>query len=632
MICQQRSLSLLSPSSSLVAFLVATMGCSFTPQAVAKGVSTCDQQAVALLSQMTLDEKLGQMTQIDMNGLKDKGDLQRYFIGSMLSGGDSDPADITAKGWLEVCRDYQDWALKTRLKIPLLYGIDAVHGHNNVDGAVIFPHNVGLGATHNAALVEKAAHITALEVAGTGMHWAFAPCIAVARCERWGRTYESFGESPELVSELGAASVRGFQSKLPNGLSLLACAKHFLGDGGTQNGVDQGNTVCDESTLRRFYLAPYVSSVKAGAGSIMVSYSSWNGEKMHGQKHLLTDVLKGELGFQGFLVSDWAAIDQLSSNYKTDIEQSINAGLDMVMIPNGPGQKHNYVEFISLLKELVAEGKVPVSRIDDAARRILRTKYQLGLFEHPYADPSLVEAVGSAEHRQVARECVRQSLVLLKNSNHALPLSKKLKTLAVIGRAADDLGIQCGGWTISWQGKTGQVMRGGTTILAALKQGVGRDTKVIYAPDAEGLAGADAVVAVVGELPYAEGKGDRADLRLSNQDTDLIEKAKKSGATVVTVLLSGRPLVLGPALDISDAFVAAWLPGTEGEGIADVLLGEYKPAGKLARTWPRSNEDVPGQTAKPDSTKPLFPLGFGLTYSAAPVDQALRASEPTPKL
>ena len=339
------------------------------------------------------------------------------------------PKNNVPQNWLQVVNEYQSWALKTRLKIPLIYGVDAVHGHNNVDGAVIFPHNIGLGATHNPALVEQAEHITALEVAGTGIRWAFAPCIAVAQNERWGRTYESFGDSPALVSELGAAAVRGFQGKkLSDPTSVLACAKHFIGDGGTLDGIDQGNDVCDEATIRKLYLPPYQAAIKAGVGSIMVSYSSWNGKKMHANKYLLTDVLKGELGFKGFLVSDWAAIDQISPDYKTDVETSINAGLDMIMIPNGPGQPNNYVEFIQDLKQLVAEKRVSMARIDDAVRRILRIKFEMGSFENPYTDPSLTAAIGSAEHRAVARECVRQSLVQLKNDNHALPLSKNFET------------------------------------------------------------------------------------------------------------------------------------------------------------------------------------------------------------
>jgi beta-glucosidase len=576
--------------------------------------SKWDAQAGALLSTMTLDEKIGQMTQVDMSAMKDKTDLTKYFIGSMLSGGDSDPAEITAQGWRKACEEFQSYALKTRLKIPLLYGIDAVHGHNNVDGAVVFPHNIGLGATRDAALVQKAARITAQEIAGTGIHWAFAPCLAVAQNERWGRTYESVGESPELAGLLGAAAVRGFQAKLPQGNLVLACAKHYVGDGGTKDGIDQGNTICDEATLRRLHLAPYVDAIKAGAGSIMVSYSSWNGEKMHGNKHLLTDVLKTELGFQGFLISDYAAIDQLSGDYKAAIEKSINAGMDMAMIPNAPGQKNSYVDFITLLKQLVAEGRVPQSRIDDAARRILRAKFQIGLFEHPYADPALTAAVGSPAHRKVARQCVRESLVLLKNSNHALPLSKKAKRIVVVGKAADDLGTQCGGWTITWQGKTGQVMSGGTTILTGLRRAAPRGVEIAFSADGSNLTGADAVIVVVGEAPYAEMKGDRADLTLAAADAALVAKARQSGAAVTTVLLSGRPLILGQTLDNSDALVAAWLPGTEGQGVADVLFGAAKPVGKLSRTWPRSNEQLGLTKADPGTAGALFPYGFGLTY------------------
>jgi len=350
--------------------------------------------------------------------------------------------------------------------------------------------------------------------------------------------------------------------------------------------------------------------VKAGVNSVMASYSSWNGQKMHGNKHLLTDVLKGELGFEGILVSDWAAIDQLSNDYKTAIEKSVNGGLDMAMIPNGPGQKNNYFEYITMLKQLVDEGKVLQSRIDNAARRILRVKFEMGLFEHPYADPRLTEAVGSAEHRKVARECVRQSLVLLKNEKRALPLSRKIKSLTVVGKAADDLGIQCGGWTIAWQGKIGEVVHGGTTILAAVRQAVSKDTKVTFSPDSSNIQGADAVLVVVGELPYAEMKGDRTDLRLAAADVALVERARQAGAPVITVLLSGRPLVLGTALDASQAFVAAWLPGTEGQGVADVLFGDCNPTGKLPRAWPRTNEQ-----ATAGAEKPLFPCGFGLGYS-----------------
>ena len=582
----------------------------------AEGPVNYDQQADALLAQMTLEEKIGQMTQVDSQAIKDMADIQRYFLGSVLSGGGSDPSpDNSAGSWLKLSSEVQSWALKTRLKIPLIYGIDAVHGHNNVDGAVIFPHNIGMGATRNPALVGRAARVTAEEVAGTGIRWGFAPCVAIARNERWGRTYESFGESPELVSELGAAEVSGLQGGQPgnNSTSVLACAKHFLADGGTQNGVDRGNTVCDEATLRKIYLPPYIAAIKAGVGSIMVSYSSWNGRKMHGNQYLLTEVLKSELGFKGFLVSDWAAIDEMSNDYRRDIETSINAGLDMIMIPNGPGQYNSYVQFITLLGELVREGRVPQARIDDAVRRILRVKFQMGLFNDPHTDKALTAAIGSSEHRQVARECVEQSLVLLKNVNQTLPLSKSLKRLHVAGAAADDLGIQCGGWTIGWQGSAGQTIHGGTTILAAIRQVVAPNCKITYSADGANAEGADAVVVVVGEEPYAEMKGDRRDLRLSAKDAAVIAKAKAAGAPVITVLLSGRPLILESALDESDALLAAWLPGSEGEGVADVLFGDYKPTGKLPRIWPRSMDQAGGEVTA--DTPALFPYGFGLTYT-----------------
>jgi beta-glucosidase len=599
-----------SPPALLLGFFLGSMMTVFSAPPSFAGA---DRQAGALLARMTLDEKIGQMVQADLKCVADLADIQKCGLGSMLSGGDSKPPQNTPVGWLKTCNELQAWALKTRLQIPLFYGIDAVHGHNDVIGTVIFPHHIGLGATRNARLVKQAEHITALEVAGTGIRWAFAPCVAVVQDERWGRTYESYGQSPELVSKLGAASVQGLQGGRLSGKpdSVLACAKHYLGDGGTQGGKDQGDTVCDEATLRRVYLPPYRAAVEAGVGSIMVSYNSWNGAKMHGNHYLLTGVLKGELGFQGFLVSDWAAIDQLSTDYKADVAAAVNAGLDMVMIPNGPGKTNNYVEFIQDLKALVAEGKVAPARIDDAVRRILRIKYQMGLFDNPYTDPALTAQIGSPDHRQVARRCVQQSLVLLKNQRHALPLSKQVKHLVVVGPAADDLGAQCGGWTINWQGGAGEITTGGTTILAAIRQAVSAGTQVTFSPDGGALNNADAVVVVIGEAPYAEMKGDRANLDLAAADAALVEKARASGAPVATVLLSGRPLVLGAALESSDAFVAAWLPGTEGRGVADVLFGDVKPTGKLPRAWPRNNDQL-AANAMPG--KPLFEFGFGLTY------------------
>jgi beta-glucosidase len=579
----------------------------------AQDFSKNDAKVSTLLAQMTLDEKIGQMVQVDSYALTNQpNEIAKYFLGSVLSGGGRDPlAGNSPQAWLDEVNGFKAAALTTRLKIPLIYGIDAVHGHNNIDGAVIFPHHVGMGATHDPALVRRAEQVTAEEVAGTGIRWAFAPCIAVPQDERWGRTYEGYSDQPRLVARLGAAAVKGFQGDelSDNPVSVLACAKHFVGDGGTVGGKDQGDAECDEATLRRLYLPPYQAAIKAGVGSIMVSYSSWNGVKMHSDQYLLTQVLKGELGFQGFLVSDWAAIDQISPDYKTDVEKSINAGLDMVMIPYGPGQPNNYVEFINDLKDLVASGKVSPARIDDAVSRILRVKYQLGLFAGDTTDPKLTAAIGSPAHRQVARECVRESLVLLKNENRALPLSKTIKHLVVVGEPADDLGMQCGGWTIDWQGRKGQLMHGGTTLLTAIKAAVSAGTTVTYSADGSDLSGADAIVVVAGEDPYAEMKGDRQDLNLPATDKALIAKAKATGAPVITILYSGRPLILGSALADSAAFVAAWLPGTEGEGMADVLFGDQPFTGTLARNWPQSNDPV----ASSNSTVALlFRDGFGL--------------------
>lgn len=574
-----------------------------------------EQRVKDLLRQMTLDEKIGQMTQVDYLAIKQNvNDIEKYYLGSILNGGDSEPDDITAKGWADLYDKYQNVALKTRLKIPIIWGIDAVHGHNNVDGAVIFPHNIGLGATRNPKLVEEVARVTAEEIKGTGIQWNFAPCIAVVRDERWGRTYESFGEDSELVKELGAAYLKGLQGKdLSEKTSALASAKHYVGDGGTTNGKDQGNTQIDEAALRKIHLQGYIEAIKAGVKSIMVSYNSWNGEKLHGDKYLLTDVLKSELGFKGFLVSDWAAIDQLSDSYKSSIEKSINAGLDMIMIPNAPGKANNYVDFIKYLKELVNEGKVPMSRIDDAVSRILRVKFEMGLFENSKTDITLTAKIGSKEHRKVARDAVRQSLVLLKNDNEILPLSKNLKRIHVAGESADDIGTQSGGWTITWQGKSGKVISGGTTILEAIKNAVSKKTEITFSSDGSGAKGADVSVVVVGEQPYAEMFGDRDDLSLSEEDLAVVEKAKLSGVPVVVILLSGRPMIIDDALSNSNAFIAAWLPGTEGDGIADVLFGDYKPTGKLPHSWPKNMKQIPINIGDVNYD-PLFPYGYGLTY------------------
>jgi beta-glucosidase len=550
-------------------------------------LSTFDAKAKTLLAQMTLDEKIGQMTQADQMFLKDPSDIETYFLGSILSGGDSDPKAGNSRGaWTDLAATIQGHAAKTRLKIPLLYGIDAVHGHNNVLGAVIFPHNIGLGATRDAALVEQIGKITAEEVRATNIQWAFAPCVTVPQDIRWGRTYEGYSENPQLVAELGAAAVRGLQG---NGLSdphgVLACAKHYVGDGGTTLGtggfekhlLDQGDTRVDEATLRRIHLQGYLSTVPAGVGTIMPSYNSWNGVKVSASKHLLTEVLKQEIGFEGFLISDYNAVDQITKNYKTAIGISINAGMDMVMVPE------HYREFIKNLKELVSDGTVPMSRIDEAVTRILRVKIAMGLMD---PKPAIAYTFGTAEHRAIARQAVRESLVLLKNEDHTLPLAKNAR-IQVAGKSADNIGNQCGGWTITWQGKTGDVTTGGTTILAALRKSGANMA----------IEKSDVGIVVIGETPYAEGMGDRTDLSLSSEDIAAVQKMKSTGVKVVVIVISGRPLILDPILDQANAIVAAWLPGTEGEGITDVLFGNYKPTGKLSFTWPSE-----------------FKYGYGLTF------------------
>jgi len=598
---------------------------SGSPPPAQKRLSSYDGKVRELLGQMTLEEKIGQITQAEQDALKDVNDIQKYSLGSLFSGGGSDPkAGNSLVAWTDMCDSYQAQALKSRLRIPLLYGADAVHGHNNVLGAVIFPHNIGLGCSRNPELVESSARITAEEVRATGVNWTFAPCVTVPRDERWGRTYEGFGESPELAQTLGEAAVRGFQrNDLANPLSILACAKHFVGDGGTVAGtasfpspsgkrlLDQGDTQLSEADLRAIHLPGYLTTIKAGVGSIMPSFSSWNGVKVSGSKRLLTEILKQELGFEGFLISDYRAVNQITSDYKEAIGISINAGMDMVMVPT------EYQLFFSLLQQLVKEGKVPMSRIDDAVTRILRVKFAMALMDKnrsPMADRSLHKTFGSAAHRQVARDCVRQSLVLLKNEKQTLPLSKKLARIHVGGKSADDIGNQCGGWTIDWQGKSGDVTPGGTTILKAVEKTVAPSTMVTFSKDGSNANGADVGIVVVGEGPYAEGVGDRDDLTLAAEDVTAIKNMKQAGIPVVVVLFSGRPMIINEALGQCDAFVAAWLPGTEGQGVTDVLFGDYKPTGKLSFSWPRSMAQIPINVGD-KNYDPLFKYGYGLTFA-----------------
>ncbi len=566
-----------------------------------------DERVEDLLARMTLSEKVGQMTQVDRGQLKDIRDIQKYALGSLLSGGGSAPADNTADGWANMYDEFQSIALKNRLGIPLIYGIDAVHGHNNVYGAVIFPHNIGLGCMRDAELVERAARATAEEVAGTGIDWTFAPCVTVPRDERWGRTYEGFAETPELVKEMAAAAVRGFQGfRLNDEASILACAKHYLGDGGAIDGKDQGDINLDEATLRELHLQGYISAIEAGVGSVMAAYNSWHGQKNHGNQYLLTTVLRNELGFDGILVSDWSAIDQLPGDYASDIEQAINAGLDMIMVPD------KYEEFILKLTHLVEQSKVPVTRIDEAVRRILKIKFEMGLFEHPYTNRQFTKTIGSEKHRQTARQCVRQSLVLLKNEGNILPLAKTANHIHVAGKNADDLGSQCGGWSITWQGHRGDITIG-TTILEAIRASVSPKTTVSFSQDGSNASGSEIAIVCIGEAPYAEGQGDSSDLSLAAEDVAVIKRLKNLNIPIVVILISGRPMIVDSILNDCEALIAAWLPGTEGLGIADVLFGDYAPTGKLSFSWPRSMAQIPINYGDANY-QPLFEYGFGLTY------------------
>ena len=569
-------------------------------------LSTIDEKVDSLLSLMTLEEKIGQMTQAERGSLDNLNDIATYSIGSLLSGGGSAPSQNTPEGWVAMYDQFQSIALQSRLGIPLIYGIDAVHGHNNVKGAVIFPHNIGLGCTWNESLVREVNKITAIEVAGTGIDWTFAPCIAVPRNERWGRTYEGFGESPELQEMMSKAAIEGLQgNSLGDRESILACAKHYVGDGGTANGIDQGNTQINEDELRNIHLPGYIEAIESGVGSIMASYNSWNGQKLHGHDYLLNQVLKNELGFDGFVISDWKGVDQIHGSYREAIKRAINAGIDMVMVPD------RYKVFIAHLKSLVEDNEVSLERINDATRRILKQKFLLDLFNEPYTDPSLTPDIGSEGHRQIGRQAVRESMVLLSAKNDILPLKKTGQKILVAGRLADDRGAQCGGWSISWQGSNGEITEG-TTILDGLRD-QSQGSFIIYSEEGDYEGEVDVAVVVIGEkTPYAEGAGDRASLNLDQNDLNMISKIKKKGIPVIALLISGRPLILGSTLAITDAAIAAWYPGTEGDGVADFLYGNHPPTGKLGHSWPATMKQVPINIGDNDYN-PLFVYKHGLS-------------------
>jgi len=570
---------------------------------------------------MTLRQKAGQMVQADSARIT-ASDVATYQFGSIFSGGNSDPAtDDTPQSWRSFVESFESQA--SGFGIPLIYGIDAVHGHNNVSNSVVFPHNIALGATRDPALVTEIGHITALEMRGTSIDWTFAPTISPAQDERWGRTFESYSEAPALAAQMAVAVLEGLQGDSLGGPeSVVACAKHFAGDGATQGGVDKSDTVLDEATFRKLGVEVYQPLINAGVGSIMVSYSSYNGTKMTGNSHWLTDVLKGEMGFRGILGSDWAASNQLAGDAATQVATAVNAGIDMLMEPEVAPQD---VDLLEAAPTASGSAHIPMSRIDDAVTRILTIKCEHGMLApgyDPRSDSALLAEIGSQAHRDVARRAVRESAVLLRNERHVLPLPETAR-IHVAGSGADSLQRQCGGWTVDWQGlginsKADPGVTTGTTLLTGIRAIAGSGN-VTYSQEGSGVPdGATHVIVVLSEAPYAEDKGDVTDLDLASRTSEvpLLQAARNSGLPVVAVIMSGRPLIIEPYLELADAWVAAWLPGSEADAFADVLFGRYAPTGKLSHTWPKTMAQIPINVGDPDyaTDPPLFPFGYGLSY------------------
>ena len=582
------------------------------------------ERSEALLAGLSLRRKAAQMVQAERLHIT-PDQVREFGVGSILSGGGSVPGENHPADWVAMHDAY-----RAASDIPILYGVDAVHGHNNVRGATVFPQNIGLGAAHDPRLMERIARVTAREVRATGLAWTFAPTLAVALDPRWGRMYESFSEEPELVAAYAAAIVRGLHDE-----GVLACPKHWIGDGGTTDGVDQGDTAVDEAELRRTHLPGYLAALEAGARTVMVSLSSWNGVLCHGHRYLITDLLKGELGFDGLVVSDWNGILALASDFEEAVALAVHAGIDLFMVPE------HWERFIKAVVRQVERGRIEEARVNDAVRRILRVKEAWGLFDAPRPaararvtarNPTRVAngSFGSAAHRAVAREAVAKSLVLLKNDGDLLPLDRDARIL-VAGRLAHDRGALCGGFTLEWQGVRGnRRIEGGTSIWEGILA-VAPSARLLPPGTAPPTGGYDAAIVVIGERPYAEGCGDirawHADpavaesaapgpatlepygdsLRLARlHPDDLATLRALAGLPVATVLVSGRPLVVEEELAASRAFAAAWLPGSEGAGVADVLFGARPFRGRLAHAWPGAD------VARGQPARTLFPRGYGL--------------------
>ncbi|QGL88858.1 glycoside hydrolase family 3 protein [Stenotrophomonas maltophilia] len=592
-----------------------------------------EKRITDLMAGMTVEEKVGQLVQGDIASVT-PDDVRRYRLGSILAGGNSDPGgryDASPAEWLALADAFYDASMDTSKggkAIPLLFGIDAVHGQSNIIGATLFPHNIGLGATRNPELLRQIGDITALETRVTGMEWTFAPTVAVPQDDRWGRTYEGYSESPDVVASYAAAMVEGLQGRVGtpeflDGRHVIASVKHFLGDGGTTDGKDQGDTRISEPDLVRIHAAGYPPAIAAGAQTAMASFNSVNGEKMHGHRHYLTDVLKGRMNFGGFVVGDWNGHGQVKGCATTDCPATINAGLDMAMASD------SWKGFYETTLAAVKDGRITPQRLDDAVRRILRVKFRLGLFEAGRPSTRAVGGqfalIGAPAHRAVARQAVRESLVLLKNQDHVLPLSPKQRIL-VAGDGADDVGKQAGGWTLNWQG-TGTSRRdfpNADTIYEGIaRQASAAGGEAVLAVDGRYAVKPDVAVVVFGEDPYAEFQGDRPTLAYkpgNETDLALLKRLKAEGIPVVAVFLSGRPLWVNREINAADAFVAAWLPGSEGAGIADVLLRgsdgrvQHDFKGKLSFSWPRTATQYANNVGQKDYD-PLFAFGFGLTYA-----------------
>lgn len=613
-------------------------------------MSDIENKVNHLIAKMNLDQKVGQVLQVEREFITPE-EVKTYHIGSLLSGGGSTPGDNMPEDWIQMNDEF--WAASMEeneqyLAIPVIYGVDAIHGHGNAKGAVIFPHNIGLGAANDPDLIERIAMTTARETAATGVDWTFAPTLAVVRNDHWGRTYESYAEVPEIVTSYAGRFVKGLQGNFGEE-NVIACAKHFIADGATLHGVNTGDAPINEAELRKIHLPPYLAALKEDVLTVMISFSSWNYIKCHANKYLITHLLKEELGFDGIVITDWDGIDYLSDDYFEAVAIGINAGMDMFMVTEKWKLCYHH------LKTHIQTGRVSMARLDDAVRRILRVKYKAGIFDKPRPAQRILSqpptCMGSSQHRETAREAVRKSLVLLKNNKDILPLNKDARII-VAGKSAHSRGIQCGGFTIEWQGVLdNDSIVGGTSIWEGISKA---------APNAslsENLTGEDANpdihdvgIVVIGEKPYAEGFGDiyplgigltkairpdhmssqyASDLfeplngeesygttlnlcELHSEDLKTIQNISSKGIPVIVILISGRPLVVNKELDESDAFIAAWLPGSEGGGVADVLFGDYDFQGKLSFTWPTYDDD--NLNIGDENYHPLFAYGYGLSY------------------